>query len=782
MLLHIILSLILQVSPSSFTLQSDTASNVFCLGESVIFRIKSSSTLPVRYAVIAYNGHTLQKGAAYKQISIGFLTTGYYTLHASQGNDSVSEPISVVYPVQHKRDGPIAVDAADCWLVKPDEYTSAARLLSKAGFGWVRERLLWAAVEPERGVYHWGSYDACINSEVKAGLLIDDIFHSIPTWARADHATNRFPDDLRDAYQFCKTLAVHFKGKIEAWEVWNEADGGFSVDNADAYAAFLKACYLGFKAGDRQIRIAQVSFANPASEYETNLYQNDTQSYFDIYNYHVYADPMDFSTRANGHFELLNGFNIRNKPVWVTEAGISLPESDGGLNEKEQREQAEFIPKAYAMSLATGTNKHFYFVFPYYLENGVEFGTLTKLLMPLPGYSALAASTHFLGRAKYLGRLRLGLPSSIITETFQNATKGIIVIWSSGSNTPVSLNSSLFSAAKYYNCVGSSVPNPTALGESPLFVTVPLKMLRASVTPPKLVYPKSNTMIKPPALAKIVLRLTMPDNTINRSGFDYMLQHRTTTFQLQIYNFSNRKFNGVIHLSLPRIWHLTLQKSSVNIPPMGLVTLLGKLITSTHTKMKIAMLKGYVTETGNSDAMSSPICLRIEPDIYRISPTKEKALKLANASSWRKNVSPNGIMSISEISPKTVMFSTQFDRPGDSWAYPVAHFNPPANFSTFNALEFWYRTSTSDTNTQVRVMIAKSNGPIYYTAGNLPASSEWREAIVSFQELSIGGFSPPDPDRGFHAHHVSALMIGVNTKDTSVSLQLKGLEVVHFNK
>ncbi len=79
-------------------------------------------------------------------------------------------------------------------------------------------------------------------------------------------------------------------------------------------------------------------------------------------------------------------------------------------------------------------------------------------------------------------------------------------------------------------------------------------------------------------------------------------------------------------------------------------------------------------------------------------------------------------------------------------------------------------------------MIAKSNGSIYYTAGNLPASSEWREAIVSFQELSIGGFSPPDPDRGFHAHHVSALMIGVNTKDTSVSLQLKGLEVVHFNK
>lgn len=782
MLLPIVLSLLLQLTKPSFTLQSGAVSNVYISGETVTFNIQSGNNLPVKYTVLDYEEHTVLKGQANRQISLGALPAGYYTLKAMQGTTAVSEPISVVYPVLNKRSGPIAVDAADCWLTKPDEYSSASKLLREAGFGWVRERMLWGSVEPERGVYNWGSYDACINAEAKEGLFIDDIFHSIPAWARAGHATNRFPHDLRDAYQFCKTLAVHYKGKIEAWEVWNEADGGFSVDNADAYAAFLKACYLGFKAGDSQIQIAQVSFANPASQYETNFYQNDTQAYFDIYNYHVYANPMEFSVRADGHFQILKKYGVGNKPVWVTEAGISLPEENGGLNENEQREQADFIPKAYAMSLAAGTNKHFFFVFPYYLENGVEFGTLTKHLLPLPGYSALAASAHFLGSAKYLGKLSLGLPSNVTAQAFQNQSHGVIVMWKDGAPEPVSLNSTLFASASYYNSVGSSVPAPIVLGKSPLFVTVPLAMLRAVVTPTKPILISSSAGGKLPTLPYIVLRLIMPDNTINRSGYDYMLQSSSAAFQLQVYNFSNSTFNGVIHLSLPHTWNLTLSKNIVKIPPMGLVTLSGKLKTSTHTRLKIALLKGYVAETGNPGALSSPICLRLDPDIYRLSPTKVTSLHLTNANSWSKNVSPNGIMSISEISSKTVMFTIHYERSGDSWAYPVAHFSPPVNFSKFNALEFRYRTSTSSSNTQVRVMFAKSNGSIYYTAGNLPAASSiWREAVIPFQDLSIGGFSPPDPEGGFHARHISALMIGVNTKEISVDLELKGLKLLHYS-
>src|SRR5581483_11110499 len=83
---------------------------------------------------------------------------------------------------------------------------------------------------------------------------------------------------------------------------------------------------------------------------------------------------------------------------------------DGTLTPEDKRRQAEFIPKSYVESLAHGTDKHFFFVFPHYIENGVEFGTLTADLKPYPGYAALATLTDALGAAIYLGEIRFRQP------------------------------------------------------------------------------------------------------------------------------------------------------------------------------------------------------------------------------------------------------------------------------------------------------------------------------------------------------------------------------------
>ena len=34
----------------------------------------------------------------------------------------------------------------------------------------------------------------------------------------------RFPRDLRDSFRFCRAMAERFKGVIQAWEPWNEAN------------------------------------------------------------------------------------------------------------------------------------------------------------------------------------------------------------------------------------------------------------------------------------------------------------------------------------------------------------------------------------------------------------------------------------------------------------------------------------------------------------------------------------------------------------------------------
>ena len=72
------------------------------------------------------------------------------------------------------------------------------------------------------------------------------------TWTggvRRDFLGHRLPLDLRDGYERCAGLAKAYGDLVDFWEIDNEPDLSFINENAETYAAFLKACYLGVAAG-----------------------------------------------------------------------------------------------------------------------------------------------------------------------------------------------------------------------------------------------------------------------------------------------------------------------------------------------------------------------------------------------------------------------------------------------------------------------------------------------------------------------------------------------------
>jgi len=73
-------------------------------------------------------------------------------------------------------------------------------------------------------------------------------------------AGGRFAPDLRPVYELGQALAERFRGRVQAWEPWNEANiavfGGHTVDQM---CAWQKAAWLGFKAGDPSVIVAGMS-------------------------------------------------------------------------------------------------------------------------------------------------------------------------------------------------------------------------------------------------------------------------------------------------------------------------------------------------------------------------------------------------------------------------------------------------------------------------------------------------------------------------------------------
>jgi hypothetical protein len=556
--------------------------NVVFAGEAARFTAKGTGRRVV-VQVMDYDGKTAKQGEfPANAIDLGVLPRGYYLLeYAAPDGTSLQTPFVVV--PRPRPAGRTAIDAALSWLVPANRYEEGAELLRRAGFRWVRDRISWGEIEPTPGKYVWGRYDRSADAQSKRGLQVTQVFHTIPAWARADGATNRFPDDLRDVYRFAKAAAQRFRGRVKAWEVWNEADiPAFSIDPGCEYAAFLKAAYLGFKAGDSGLPVTQVSFALASERFGESLMENGAPAYYDIFNYHIYDIPGNYAARAAVHKRLLARSGVQGRPIWLTEAGIPLKAVNAILTPEDQRRQAEFIPKSYVESLAHGTDRHFFFVFPHYLENGVEFGALDADLKPYPGYAALATVTDALGEANYIREIRFRQPG-LHLHLFDNGDGETLVAWSDtpGVTFPLPLNPAKRAAkAQVLNVVGAPLSPETdaqgslllPLSPSPIYVILP----RGAMTEPEAARANPSPAKKsasPPiyGLREIVVRLRLPDAKTDKDAQAYRVAAgQPAKLEAQVYNFGRRAFAGTVLITPPDGWKLDRSELAVtNLPPMG---------------------------------------------------------------------------------------------------------------------------------------------------------------------------------------------------------------------
>jgi hypothetical protein len=156
-------------------------------------------------------------------------------------------------------------------------------------------------------------------------------------------------------------LAARYRGRVDAYEVWNEPNHTEfwpTGPNAAAYAGLLRAAYPAIKQGDAG---ADVLFAGPSGNDYRYVEQAfdavpDLGNYFDVMGAHPYsiADPemvwRDSSGRIArdsfaGYRELRASLlaHVVDKPVWFTEFGWATSSYMGVT----PRMQADYLRRAF---------------------------------------------------------------------------------------------------------------------------------------------------------------------------------------------------------------------------------------------------------------------------------------------------------------------------------------------------------------------------------------------------------------------------------------------------
>ena len=134
------------------------------------------------------------------------------------------------------------------------------KLAKDAGFKWVKQMFQWNHIEKEgKGKFEWNEPDRLVGAAEKNEVKMLARVDFSPMWARpkgADPKLDGPPADYNDFGDFLTALATRYKGRIQAYQIWNEPnlarDWGGQTPNAADYVRLLKVAHTAIKAADPQ--------------------------------------------------------------------------------------------------------------------------------------------------------------------------------------------------------------------------------------------------------------------------------------------------------------------------------------------------------------------------------------------------------------------------------------------------------------------------------------------------------------------------------------------------
>ncbi len=273
------------------------------------------------------------------------------------------------------------------WWQEEEALQRDLQLVHDAGFGWIKQHVGWRDVEgAAKGAFNWYFTDRIIADAERLGLNVLFRLDREPVWTvppEGTHSDNGPPENPQDFGDFCHALASRYRGRVRAYQVWNEPNlarewGGWVPDPV-GYVELLRACYIGIKTADPDALVISAGLAPtgngppeaiPDVDYLIGMYEAGAAPYFDLLGVNApgYKAPPEMSPgevaiddRYGGqrffcfrHVEDVREIMLRyddgDKQVAVLEVGWTTdprPDSPYHWHAVTEEQQADYLVRAF---------------------------------------------------------------------------------------------------------------------------------------------------------------------------------------------------------------------------------------------------------------------------------------------------------------------------------------------------------------------------------------------------------------------------------------------------
>lgn len=270
----------------------------------------------------------------------------------------------------------IGFECIDREVIDPDKCYDA---LGQSGVKYARCQTGWARCEKQRGVYSFAWLDSIVDNLSKRGIRPwfnvgygNPIYMpDAPTSTAVGCVPLLYGDDVWTAWvNYIQALAVHYRGKITYFEIWNEPNITHfwfpGQPSARQYAELVEKTGRIIRNIIPDARIGG-SIASFNFAYLEEFAQTISPSFIDFYCFHAYGKYPEYNYAANvRHVErIFSANNLNHVDLWQGESGYPswfpknhwlLPRGEGN-----ERQQAVWQLRRYFLDVAANTKMTSFF-------------------------------------------------------------------------------------------------------------------------------------------------------------------------------------------------------------------------------------------------------------------------------------------------------------------------------------------------------------------------------------------------------------------------------------
>jgi hypothetical protein len=185
---------------------------------------------------------------------------------------------------------------------RPEVASRDVQIVRAAGFGWIKVNFGWREIELAKGQFDWAHTDHIVEMANAEGLDLLVRIDYQPRWAGGGYPVSGPPDNPQDLADFLFALASRYKGRIRAYQVWNEPnlarEWGGKTPDPGAYVSLLQRCYAAIKRADPNAMVISAGLsptgtwnaeARPDDWYLESMYVamgGSSRGYFDVLGVH----------------------------------------------------------------------------------------------------------------------------------------------------------------------------------------------------------------------------------------------------------------------------------------------------------------------------------------------------------------------------------------------------------------------------------------------------------------------------------------------------------------